>query len=47
VNVHDLVLFGHLLSLEKIILVVTRKGKIKINKLFAQGNPQRLNVLIN
>ncbi len=30
-NVHNLVLFGHLLSFEEIILVATRREKIKIN----------------
>jgi hypothetical protein len=31
VNVHDLVFFGHLLSFEEIILIATRRGKLKIN----------------
>jgi hypothetical protein len=31
VNVHDLILFGHLMSFEEIILVDTRRRKMKIN----------------
>ncbi len=30
-NVHDLIFFGHSLSFEEIILVATRRGKMKIN----------------
>jgi hypothetical protein len=30
-NVRDLVFFGRLLSFEEIILVATRRGKMKIN----------------
>jgi hypothetical protein len=36
VNIHDLVLFGHLLSFEEIILIATKRGKMKINSLFTK-----------
>jgi hypothetical protein len=38
VNVHDLVLFGHLLLFEEITLIATRRGKMKINE-FALNLP--------
>jgi hypothetical protein len=36
-HVHDLVLFGHLLSFEEIILITTRENENKL--IIHQGNP--------